>query len=614
MADFYKKFIPIIDTESAEFNDVLFPKDQSFGLVPRDYTIDPPEMFAPPSEMDIIPESEWDARYDEQEEMKSSLEHIYLSGPNGGPAFINLDQNGHGYCHTADTEVLTEKGFVRWDEYNWVDQLATVNQFTHAMEYQTPFEKHVYDYDGDMVYSTNRRVDFAVTPDHQMYVRKWDERRRTLSDGYSFVKARDLGWYSGLMHAPSGWLGTDIIELEVPEDRRYDGDDFFAMLGLIVSDGYAGGSEKTHNLVSFSSFRPDDRDAVLALAARVGFTEAPSRQGVWNRWSAGSLANWVRQNCYTSPDLRSQNKCVPDIVKCASERQIKLFLRWFNDRNRDGSQFYTTSKRLADDLQELLMKIGKRSSVDDVPAKVSFYAGKQISGMPSFTLTVGEVDRLSIDRKKHIETDRYVGPVFCAAVPNHTLITRRNGTTLISSNCWAYSTGHAIMIDRLRRNLPMVRLNPHSVAAIIKKGRDEGGWCGLSAKFARETGYALEGNGPGMWPLHSRNLQFDTPALRAEMAKYRIDEDWCDLTKSVYDQNLNRMQLATNGFNNIAGPGDYNWWGHSVCRLRWVRVERGNWGQLILNSWKNWGRHGLSVLVGNKAVANGALGIRSTTA
>lgn len=179
--------------------------------------------------------------------------------------------------------------------------------------------------------------------------------------------------------------------------------------------------------------------------------------------------------------------------------------------------------------------------------------------------------------------------------------------------CWAYSTGQAIMLDRLRRNLPMVRLNPHATAAIIKKGRNEGGWCGASAKFAREVGYAVEGTGPGQWPLHSRDLRRDTPELRAEMAKYRIEEEWTDLTRQVYDQNLTTAQVATCGFLNIPGPGDYNWWGHSVCRVRWVRIERGSWGQLILNSWKGWGRHGLGVLRGNKAICNGALAIRLTS-
>lgn len=277
MADFYHGNIPIIDTESTTSEEMLYPEGATFGLVPRDYSTDPEAMFSPPSDMVIIPESEWDARFDEQEELKSSLEHIYLSGPGGTPAFVNLSQNGHGYC-------------------------------------------------------------------------------------------------------------------------------------------------------------------------------------------------------------------------------------------------------------------------------------------------------------------------------------------------WFYSVTHSVMIDRLRRNLPLVRLSGHSGAAIIKRGRDEGGWCGLAAKFAREHGIAPEGSGPNQWPVHSRDLRHDTPAMRVEMAKYKLDEEFVDLTRSVYDQNLTRSQLATTGFNNLPGPGDYNWWRHSVCRLRWVRVERGNWGQLILNSWPGWGRHGLGVLIGNKAVSNGALAIRSTVA
>lgn len=179
--------------------------------------------------------------------------------------------------------------------------------------------------------------------------------------------------------------------------------------------------------------------------------------------------------------------------------------------------------------------------------------------------------------------------------------------------CWAYSTGTAIMLDRLKQNLPPLRLNPHGPAAIIKGGRDEGGWCGLSAKWARENGYPVEGTGPGQWPLHSRNLKYDTPECRAEMAKHKVLEDWCDLSRQVYDQNLTERQLATCGFNNIPAPSDFNWWSHSVCQVRWVRIERGNWGPLILNSWKGWGRYGLAVLQGSKRTANGALAFRMTS-
>lgn len=181
--------------------------------------------------------------------------------------------------------------------------------------------------------------------------------------------------------------------------------------------------------------------------------------------------------------------------------------------------------------------------------------------------------------------------------------------------CWIYSVGHSLMIDRLKRNLKQVRLNPHSVGAIIKKGANQGGWCGEGADYVTRIGMAPEGTGQGEWPKWSRDIRrLDTPEMRESMARFKIDEQWTDVTRRVWDRNLTMAQVATSGFNNLPGPRDYHWWGHSVCGLRWVRIERGSWGQLILNSWKNWGRYGLAVLRGNKAICNGGLSIRSTTA
>jgi hypothetical protein len=179
--------------------------------------------------------------------------------------------------------------------------------------------------------------------------------------------------------------------------------------------------------------------------------------------------------------------------------------------------------------------------------------------------------------------------------------------------CWIYSVGHSVMMERLKRGLPLVRLNPHSSGAIIKKGRNEGGWCGEGAQFVTDVGMAPEGTGPNQWPAQSRSLKYDTPAMRSEMAKHRITESWMDLTRRVWDRNMTTAQVATCGFNNIPGPRDYNWWTHSVCGIRWVRISRGNWGQLILNSWLRFGRHGLAVLEGRKAICNGGLGVRLTS-
>lgn len=162
--------------------------------------------------------------------------------------------------------------------------------------------------------------------------------------------------------------------------------------------------------------------------------------------------------------------------------------------------------------------------------------------------------------------------------------------------CWSYSTAHSVMITRVRDHAPNPRLNPHGPAAIIKNGRNEGGWCGLSQDFYRKYGCPVEGTGPGEWPLHSRDLRHNTEACRRAMEPNRCVEDWVDLRSQVYDRTLTTRQLATCLFRNQPCPIDIRKWGHSICAIRWVRVERGLWLPLILNSWKGWGRYGLAVL------------------
>lgn len=179
-------------------------------------------------------------------------------------------------------------------------------------------------------------------------------------------------------------------------------------------------------------------------------------------------------------------------------------------------------------------------------------------------------------------------------------------------DCWGHSTCHSAMFNRLLQNLPVLRFNGVGVATLLKQ--TNGGWGALSAQLARDGGLPVVGDGPGQWPYQSRKGK-DTPELRADMAKHKSLEEWVDLTKQVYDQNLAQAQIATCGFNNIPGPRDYNWWSHSVCGVRWVRTEKNVWGQLIYNSWgESWGHFGLSVLIGSKCVANGALGIRVSAA
>lgn len=184
--------------------------------------------------------------------------------------------------------------------------------------------------------------------------------------------------------------------------------------------------------------------------------------------------------------------------------------------------------------------------------------------------------------------------------------------------CWAYSNTIGVMLTRARDNQPPVRLSAHGVACKVKNFVDQGGWCGLSAKFIRENGIpSVEA-----WPEKSMSRSNDNATTWANAALHKITEDYVDLSAGhIADQNLTKKQVLTQLVLNNPCATDFNWWGHSVCAM-WATLL-GNasqnltldmFGIGIINSWTDkWGDLGESVLQGSKSVPNGAVCTRVST-
>lgn len=175
-------------------------------------------------------------------------------------------------------------------------------------------------------------------------------------------------------------------------------------------------------------------------------------------------------------------------------------------------------------------------------------------------------------------------------------------------DCWAYSTGHSIMLHYLRHGMPVPRINPHFIATYLK--RFNGGWCGASMDVAMKIGCCEEGTGPKQWPLWSHDTRLLTPERMEAAKEHKVIEAYYDIAKPIYGQEMTDGQLTTMGFQNIPAPSDFNEMSHSMCQVRRVRIERGSWAPLILNSWKGWGRFGLGVL--RNMDADGAVALLST--
>ncbi len=359
-------------------------------------------------------------------------------------------------CHDERTEVLTDNGWKFWSALDGTEQLGTMRPLDHTLEFQAPSALHTYAYDGPMHYAEHKSLDFAMTPTHRMYVRKWNEKARTLSPDFDFTTIENIGRYTGLPNATSGHLGVELQSIKLG-NREWNGNDFLALIALVVSDGSTGSTEHNWNRVSFCCFREDRLPMVRDLAARLQLPEVPGRPGVWT-WHDPDLAAWLRSNAYTGQRLASPFKRIPDIVKATASNQIATFFNYYGDQhcNETGQrQFYTSSQKLAGDIQELLLRVGKRGRLyERAPRDTTMNDGRRIeaaNGVADITIVERETDRLSIERRKNIRKEHYKGGVFCATVPNGLLVTRRNGSMLISGNsCTANSIAGAIQFDRLK--------------------------------------------------------------------------------------------------------------------------------------------------------------------
>ncbi|QCS43192.1 DNA polymerase domain-containing protein [Natrinema versiforme] len=116
-------------------------------------------------------------------------------------------------CFTPDTEVLTPSGVREITDLEIGDEVYSLDPETEELEIKPVVETHDYpDYDGGLIDIETSKIDFRVTPNHRMLVRK-NERNGITEDEYSFVEAGNLDRATNY-ELPHGWAGPDGDKLE----------------------------------------------------------------------------------------------------------------------------------------------------------------------------------------------------------------------------------------------------------------------------------------------------------------------------------------------------------------------------------------------------------------
>lgn len=393
-------------------------------------------------------------------------------------------------CYSSDTEVLTRRGWITWPDAKDTDYFATRSP-RGVFQWQRAVQMHKKYYTGELVSFQSQSTDLLVTPNHRMLGRKvttgkWRKRgdASLLYGELEFLPAdkveklpRPYGVSGFQVPVKTKWCGR----LPTLEDGKFrikvlsqgkrgtrvsdvlvDLHNLVAFLGIWFAEGSVHGCLPTKMQTKEPAY-------VAAIAAeedrlRTKFWAMPGRQyGVsvsqvksspsylqikdllaklpWNFQEYGEGGGFgvndkVLHN-FLFPFGNKYVKRLPRWLKDLPSEYLKTFIEWAVKGDgcvrKNGLRTYTTtSKRLADDLQELFVKIGSSASVccyKRTRGPRPFRKGR--GAAPIYYVLERSSEWDGIGEARRIPYNDFV---YCATVPNETLYVRRNGKPMWCGN------------------------------------------------------------------------------------------------------------------------------------------------------------------------------------
>ena len=353
-------------------------------------------------------------------------------------------------CYSDDTEILTEKGFKYFKDLSYEDKVATLK--AGNLVFEKPLDIVSYDYDGDIYEICTRTINLVITPEHKIYSRSFTKKSNyelnVIADLYEKAqKSNHKRKWIG-MKSTSNWEGEEVDYFWLPSIKnvKYDGhnhskkkikmDDWLEFMGYFLADGYTSSGELKHQngnkrghyyTVGITKKKQKDKNKIRKLIKRLPFAFCETKTG----FQTGNKQLWM----YLKQFGKAKNKYIPYELKQLSKRQLKILLDAliFCDGhiNKTGQiHYYTISKQLADDVCELILKVGGSPSVY-VQNKINW---SKMETYKLYCVSMKKIKEHYIDLKKHVGVYKYQGKVYCCQVPSGVIYVRRNGRCCWSGN------------------------------------------------------------------------------------------------------------------------------------------------------------------------------------
>lgn len=360
----------------------------------------------------------------------------------------------HPSCFPGEVEIYTKKGWQRFDELERGVEVATFNLDSCEMEYQMPdaYISHVHS--GEMIQFKGKNIDITMTPEHNIITGVRDDRKNRIVTGYKLVSAEKAK--SSIIPISCKYNNYTAKSIKIG-GHTIDETTYAKLMGYYLSEGSCK-SKKYGWEVKISQEKEQSNKKIYEDLKPLNVTLRKYSHSI--QFNDKDLCEYLMQFNH------QPERFIPEDIKELSKEGLMSFIDAYLLGDGSVSKpkmtlskqktpsfakvIFTSSKQIADDFTEILLKAGYSVSYKLLRTKgkeQKFKNGTYTINHDTWVVSIKNSKHVSVFEKIYTE---FTGNVYCVSVPNETILVRSNGKVLFIGNCrcrWIYFNPQYQWID-----------------------------------------------------------------------------------------------------------------------------------------------------------------------
>jgi len=319
------------------------------------------------------------------------------------------------HCVDSETEALTKRGWLRYDEIRVGDEVMTLETNTSTGEWNT-VERVVVNHNHQGFYCVDSpSMNLALTPEHRVLV------KAKYREFYTYAKAKDL---------PKNFTIPCCVKTKLPEMLGVQ-DDMLRLIGWLLSDGCFSGN----SITIYQSKVGHDIEELLQ-SCEISYTHRVRTRNITHICGRKLVKPPLPEHSYRVQaeskgliyEYLHSKKVVPEWVFELSERQFDILLGGIVSgngvRNKTGDGFCIHgTKDFLESLQAVCITKGWRANISVARGKDYKLNICRRNTWSTFT---------GMDKSSMRESE---GVSWCVTVKNGNFVSRRKGKVCVTGNC-----------------------------------------------------------------------------------------------------------------------------------------------------------------------------------